>query len=109
MKRLFLIFLFFLFLDCCDGSDEAGTVQCPNTCEELGRAAREVAERQAKLLKEGYQKRLEMSNAGKEFRKQKDEEKAKLEADRQRLEAIKAEKEKVKEAAEIPEKEALDR
>jgi protein kinase C substrate 80K-H len=86
-----------------------GTTQCPNTCDELGRAAREESERMATLLKEGYQKRLEMAYSGKEFRKSKDEEKAKLEAERQKLESIKQDKEKIKDQVEAPEKEALDR
>lgn len=97
------------FSDCCDGSDESGTVQCSNTCDELGRAAREEGERLAKLLKDGYQKRVEMASSGKEFRKSKDEEKAKLEVERQRLEIIKTEKERIKEEVEAPEKEALER
>lgn len=86
-----------------------GTRQCQNTCDELGRAAREESERMATLLKEGYQKRIELANSGKEFRKAKDEEKAKLESERQKLEVIKQEKEKIKEEVEAPEKEALDR
>jgi protein kinase C substrate 80K-H len=60
------------------------------------------------LLKEGYEKRVEMASSGKDFRKSKDEEKSKLEAERLRLETIKQEKQRVKEEVEIPEKEALD-
>lgn len=53
--------------DCCDGSDEYGNnnVNCVNNCYELGRTAREEAQRQAELVKVGNQMRLEYSQKGK--------------------------------------------
>ncbi|CAL8143040.1 unnamed protein product [Orchesella dallaii] len=95
--------------DCCDGSDEVGTLTCSNTCEEMGRAAREEAERQTKLAKEGFQKRLEMISKGKSFRKEKEEERTRLDADRQIAESVKNEKLQLKEQVEQPEKEALEK
>lgn len=94
--------------DCCDGSDESGK-QCTNTCEEMGRAAREEAERQAKLAKEGYQKRLDLVSKGKSFKKEKEEERTRLDAERKMAEATKNEKEQLKQQVEEPEKEALER
>lgn len=95
--------------DCCDGSDESGTKSCPNTCEEMGRAAREEAERQAKLAKEGYQKRLDLVSKGKSYRKEKEEERTRIDAERQMAEALKNEKEQLKQQLEEPEKQALER
>ncbi|OQR68956.1 glucosidase 2 subunit beta-like [Tropilaelaps mercedesae] len=52
--------------DCCDGSDEyASGVSCPNTCEELGRAAREAAKRREEILSQGGQLRRSMVDQGK--------------------------------------------
>ena len=40
--------------DCCDGSDEwAAEKPCANTCNELGRAAREERERLTKVIAQG--------------------------------------------------------
>lgn len=75
----------------------------------MGRAAREEAERQAKLAKEGYQKRLELVTKGKAFRKEKEDERTRLDAERQVAEALKNEKEQLKNQVEQPEKEALER
>ncbi|XP_022646223.1 glucosidase 2 subunit beta-like [Varroa destructor] len=52
--------------DCCDGSDEyASVLPCPNTCEELGRVAREAAKRREELLSQGGQLRRSMVEQGK--------------------------------------------
>lgn len=75
----------------------------------MGRAAREEAERQAKLAKEGYQKRLELVTKGKAFRKEKEEERTRLDAERQIAETLKNEKQQIKDQVEAPEKEALDK
>lgn len=100
----------YILSDCCDGSDEFSTnVNCQNTCDELGRAAREETERLTKLAREGYQKRLEMSQKGKEIKQEKDLEKAKLESERVNAEALREAKRKIKDEVEIPEKEALER
>ena len=95
--------------DCCDGSDEwTGRVSCPNTCSEMGRAAREAAEARTKVIQEGLNKRQVMVE---EARTQLQEKKLRLqekEARKSELEMIKEEKERLKEEAEAPEKEALD-
>jgi len=93
--------------DCCDGTDESGDVGCPNTCDELGRAAREAAEQATRLAKDGYQKRLEMSQQGKATRQAKEEERSRLETEHKQAESLKEEKLKLKEVAEAPEKAAL--
>lgn len=55
-----------IFSDCCDGSDEyASVLPCPNTCEELGRVAREEAKRREELLSQGGQLRRSMVEQGK--------------------------------------------
>ena len=95
--------------DCCDGSDEwTGRVSCPNTCSEMGRAAREAAEARTKVIQEGLNKRQIMVE---EARTQLQEKKLRLqekEARKSELEMVKEEKERLKEEAEAPEKEALD-
>ena len=41
--------------DCCDGSDEwESRTECPNTCMEMGRAAREAAAAKVKRDMEGF-------------------------------------------------------
>lgn len=67
---------YFLNIDCCDSSDEwaknnikKGT--CENTCEELGRAAREEAERVQKIYMAGYEIRAQLIAKGKELRLEK--------------------------------------
>lgn len=89
------------------GSDEyAGYVQCPNTCKELGAAAREQAEKAAAVAREGYQKRQQLIQAGtkaKEDRKKALDEylrqKAELEPQKAALETKKQETEKLESAA----------
>lgn len=39
-------------------------VQCPNTCEELGRVAREAAAQERTIQLQGYAKRLEYQVSG---------------------------------------------
>jgi len=95
--------------DCCDGSDEwSGLVTCSNTCNELGRAAREAAEARVRVIQEGLNKRQVMVQ---EAQTQLEEKKLRLqekETKKSELEAVKEEKQKLKEEAEAPEKEALD-
>lgn len=62
--------------DCCDGSDEWSntTVRknaCENTCEELGKAAREEAERVQKIFTVGHEIRAQLIVKGKELRLEK--------------------------------------
>lgn len=52
--------------DCCDGADEyTGEKNCYNNCIELGRSAREEAQRRAELIKAGKQMRAEYIQKGK--------------------------------------------
>lgn len=47
------------------------TDSCENTCEELGRAAREEAERVQKIYTAGYEIRAQLIVKGKELRQEK--------------------------------------
>lgn len=53
--------------DCCDGSDEyaGNTITCPNICLQLGRYAREEAQKLAEIIKAGKQLKAELSQKGK--------------------------------------------
>lgn len=66
---------YFSNIDCCDGSDEWAnnlrTGTCDNTCEELGRAAREEAERVQKIFMAGHEIRAQLIAKGKELRLEK--------------------------------------
>ena len=56
--------------DCCDGSDEWGTdTNCPNTCEELGRAAKAELQRKYEMHAQGYETMLEYARQGEEKKK----------------------------------------
>lgn len=68
------LYKYFFNIDCCDGSDEWANLKkdtCENTCEELGRAAREEAERVQKIYMAGYEIRVQLIAKGKELRLQK--------------------------------------
>ena len=95
--------------DCCDGSDEwiYGTT-CPNTCDELGRAAREAEEARVKVIQEGLSKKQGMVNQAKTLLEEKRVQLQQKEVKKAELEKMRDEKQKLKDEAEIPEKEALD-
>jgi len=63
---------YFFNVDCCDGSDEwANNFKkdtCDNTCEELGRAAREEAERVQQIFVAGHEIRAQLIERGKDLR-----------------------------------------
>lgn len=46
--------------DCCDGTDEWENNTCQNTCDEMGRAAREERERMQAIMKQGMIQRKDM-------------------------------------------------
>lgn len=95
--------------DCCDGSDEwERDSSCSNTCSEMGRAAREAAEAQAKLAMAGYTIRQGMVEEAKRLQEEKVAELADKETRKVELQALKEIKEQEKVVAEAPEKEALD-
>lgn len=50
--------------DCCDGTDEYASDKCQNNCIELGRTAREEAQRRAELIKAGKQIRADYIQKG---------------------------------------------
>eukprot|EP00004_Rigifila_ramosa_P028347 TRINITY_DN958_c0_g2_i5.p1 TRINITY_DN958_c0_g2~~TRINITY_DN958_c0_g2_i5.p1 ORF type:complete len:420 (-),score=115.67 TRINITY_DN958_c0_g2_i5:14-1273(-) len=82
--------------DCCDGSDESH-VACPNTCAELGKAARAKAEAEMKVIREGIEKRKQAAAAGKAIRAKKEDEIKQLleqvENRKREIAVLKAEKE----------------
>jgi protein kinase C substrate 80K-H len=53
--------------DCCDGSDEIAAA-CSNTCDELGKVAREQARAQYAVQMQGYSKKLEYIAEGEQQR-----------------------------------------
>lgn len=95
--------------DCCDGSDEyASKVECGNNCDVLGHEDRQRQKVQADLLKRGGVIRAEMSAKGKAL---KEEQAARLNALQQSIDqadALKNEREKIKQAAEQEESAALE-
>jgi len=95
--------------DCCDGSDEwiSGNT-CANTCDELGRAAREAEEARVKVIQEGLNKKQGMVNQAKTLLEEKRVQLQEKEMRKAELEKTKEEKQRLKDEAEIPEKEALD-
>ncbi|XP_060526233.1 glucosidase 2 subunit beta [Cylas formicarius] len=95
--------------DCCDGADEyAGRVSCTNNCLELGKTAREEAQKQAELLKVGKQLRQELSQQGLKLKEVKNQKLSDLKRNRDEAESIKAEKEQLKKQAEEVEEKALE-
>ena len=64
---------------CCDGSDEYdGQIACPNTCKELGIAARKAAEEDAKVAAKGWKTRKIYVETAKRKKAQLEAELAKL-------------------------------
>jgi len=95
--------------DCCDGTDEWETgAACENTCNELGRAAREARQAELKAALEGFNIRRGMVEEAKRIREEKVAELASKEAVLTQQQETKEVKEQEKEAAEGPEKEALE-
>jgi len=107
--------------DCCDGSDEwagplyqlgdvgSGSSGCANVCREMGKEEREERERLAKVIEEGAKLRNEMIENGHERKKQRASE---TEVKKAEIDQVKIElelKRLLKEAAEMPEKEALEK
>merc|ERR1719195_1116667 len=97
------------YCDCCDGTDEWETgAACENTCNELGRAAREARQAELKAALEGFNIRRGMVEEAKRIREEKVAELASKEAVLTQQQETKEVKEQEKEAAEVPEKEALE-
>ncbi|XP_050524060.1 glucosidase 2 subunit beta [Daktulosphaira vitifoliae] len=99
--------------DCCDGSDEWGTTKnispCINTCEELGRAAREEAERVQQMIVAGNEIREQFILKAKEQKTEKQKRISELMNQKIEAESIKNETMVVKEKAEELEKSVLEK
>merc|ERR1712242_8151 len=106
--------------DCCDGSDEwAGPLfqsgdaapdsACANVCMEMGKEEREERERLAKVIEEGAKMRNEMIEQGRERKRQREAEIETKKAEMEQVKVTLEEKRAVKDTAEAPEKEALDK
>uniref|UniRef100_A0A2S2Q9G1 Glucosidase 2 subunit beta n=1 Tax=Sipha flava TaxID=143950 RepID=A0A2S2Q9G1_9HEMI len=99
--------------DCCDGSDEwannnrKGT--CENTCEELGRAAREEEERLQKIFMAGHEIRAQLIVKGKELRMEKQNRITELFEQQKDAELLKNDRLNVKEKADEIERSALEK
>lgn len=96
--------------DCCDASDEYAneSSKCSNNCLELGRSAREEAQRKAQLLKAGKQLRVELSQQGVQLKQERKEKLAELQKSKSEAEKVKNEKETLKKEAEELENKALE-
>jgi protein kinase C substrate 80K-H len=96
--------------DCCDGSDEYAkyTVTCPNICLQLGRHAREEAQRKAELIKAGKHLKAELSQRGIQRKEEKKEKLVELQKNKDEAEKVKAEKQKLKDGIEALENKALE-
>lgn len=99
--------------DCCDGSDEwANNVRkgtCENTCEELGRAAKEEAERVQQIFIAGYEIRAQLIAKGKELRQDKQKRIIELFEEQKDAELVKNNSLYAKETAEAIEKTVLEK
>jgi protein kinase C substrate 80K-H len=98
------------YCDCCDGSDEWGTgLECPNTCEDLGKQAAEERKKKQAIHSQGYDKMLEYAEEGQRKREDSQNELKQIENDlgvvRMELSAL----QQAKEEAEEPEKAAKDK
>jgi protein kinase C substrate 80K-H len=105
--------MFIIILDCCDATDEfngnekIGGGFCTNTCLEMGRAAREEAQRLAEVQKRGAELRREMAKKAATLKAEKSERLTQLKKDQEEAEALKSEKEAIKSDAEVRENAAL--
>ncbi|XP_064604900.1 glucosidase 2 subunit beta-like isoform X2 [Liolophura sinensis] len=96
--------------DCCDGSDEyEGIITCSNTCKELGKQAREEAEKMKILVDQAMKVKVDYIEQGKKAKEEKKARLVQLEGDRDKMDAKRNDLEARKNEAEAPEKEAKDR
>lgn len=94
--------------DCCDATDEyASGANCVNNCNELGRTAREEAQRRAELLKVGKQLRAQLGEKGIQLKHEMKEKLAEIHKQRSEAEQVQKEKELIKRQAEELENSAL--
>jgi len=96
--------------DCCDASDEyTSSAQCLNNCRELGRKAREEAQKLAEVTTQGYQLRNELSKEGKRKAEEKRQQLEELNKQKEEADVAKSEKEAAKASIEELETAALDK
>lgn len=97
--------------DCCDASDEYanGHTKCVNNCAELGRSAREEAQKKADLIRAGKQLRAELAQHGAQLKEEKKEKLAELQKNKAEAERVKTEKENIKKQLEELEAVALEK
>jgi len=94
--------------DCCDGSDEWDSNICADVCIELGREAREAAIAAAKVAAQGYSIKLGMIAEAQKLQDERSQDIITKEKEKDELEASMEQRKAAKEAAEAPEKEALE-
>ncbi|KAJ8961626.1 hypothetical protein NQ314_005878 [Rhamnusium bicolor] len=95
--------------DCCDGTDEyASGKACQNNCIELGRSAREEAQRKAELIKAGKQLKAELSQKGIQMKQEKQVKLNELQKNKEEAEKLREEKLTLKKEAEELESAALE-
>lgn len=97
--------------DCCDASDEYANAhaKCVNNCAELGRSAREEAQKKAELIRAGKQLRAELAQYGAQRKEEKKEKLAELQKEKAEAERVKNEKENIKKQLEELEGAALEK
>lgn len=94
--------------DCCDASDEyASSGNCTDVCDILGEEARQKAQKQAELIKQGNEMRVQNILRGRHLKQEKRERILALERDKIEALAVKEEKEVLKNTAEEEEAAAL--
>lgn len=94
--------------DCCDATDEyASGMKCVNNCNDLGKTAREEAQRRAELLKVGKQLRAQLSEKGIQMKHEMKEKLVEIQKRKSEAEKVQKEKEQIKKQIEDLENNAL--
>ncbi|KAF0305866.1 Glucosidase 2 subunit beta [Amphibalanus amphitrite] len=94
--------------DCCDGSDEYASGACPNTCDEIGAAARARQQQIDEMRLRGYEVKLKLIEEGKEKLAEKQVRLAELNREKEVAEEMKNAREAAKNEAEAQERLLLD-
>lgn len=97
--------------DCCDASDEYANshIKCANNCADLGKSAREEAQKKAELIRAGKQLRAELAQQGVHLKEEKKEKLVELQKNKVEAEKVKLEKENLKKQLEELEAAALEK